>query len=258
MLIEDLKDMGVTDATIKQALSNLAGHTACWVVVSGKMGSGKDTVAPLVPPALGYTDVERVGYSDPMKAEYQTIIDMFGEAPYYIDLEQEVTSPLVTQLGYKPQHAAAAAELVLGVLQSAPGKVGGWDRTNANRLVLQNIGADWRTEDDEAYWSKRVTVTCLEKIADGTSVYLTGGRFEPDVAIPQAMGAKIIRLDVSQEVQLKRLLDRDGVVPTEEELSHPGEVALDEWSHFDVRIDNNGTLEECMKALLAKLEGNKA
>lgn len=254
ILIDNILALGVPRDTAERAAHNLQNRVAGWVVVSGKMGSGKDTVAPLVLPGLGHTDVARVGYSDPMKTEYQYLLDLIWGAATDLASARLLARTVEKTLGYRFDDALEAVSDVQQVL--AGGKpVLASDRTNQNRVVLQKVGGHWRTWSDEAYWSKMVSILCLEKIAEGTSVYLTGGRFLPDVEIPQAMGATIIRLDVTREVQLQRLQGRDGGLPTEAELNHPGELALDDWDGFDIRIDNNGTLEEAMENILARMNG---
>ena len=90
-------------------------------------------------------------------------------------------------------------------------------------------------------------------MGDGLNVVLTGGRYEPDVLIPKALGAIIIRIDADPSVRSHRILQRDGVIPTEEQLCHSGEVALDDWDGYDIRIDNNGSVQEAISEIQERL-----
>lgn len=242
--------LGTDPAVAEAAVSNLADRTCVWIVVSGKMCSGKDTLAPMILPALGRSDSVRVGYSDPMRAELQTAIDLLTGRT---DTLSALAEDLVSALSLDPGHAFELARLLAPAVADPGHGLTGSSRTDLTRQLLQSFGTEWRCEDDEEYWSRMVSVMCLHRIAEGHSVYLTGGRFESDVRIPKSLGARIVRLDVSREVQLARLLQRDGLVPDAETLDHKGEVALDDWDGFDVRVVNDGEPGAALEAVTATL-----
>lgn len=243
------ESVGVSREVARQALTNIDDRRVLWVVVSGKLCSGKDTLAPLLLPALGFRGV-RVGYSDPMREELQRAIDLLtgrGESPEV--LADEVSRELSMTLDHARELVALLGPSVAVVDHGLTGST----RTDLTRTLLQKLGSTWHCEADPEYWSRRVSAMCLQRLAEGESVFLTGGRFLPDVEIPKGLGAVVVRLDVSRRVQLARCAARDGLVPDEQTLTHAGEVALDDWAGFDVRVGNDGPVEAALAQVVAGL-----
>lgn len=242
--------LGVEREVALQALRNLDDGTVVWLVLSGKLCSGKDTIAPLLLPALGRSGV-RIGYSDPMRAELQLAIDALTGRDEPVAV---LAGELEGLLGLAARHALEMAELLGPAVRDPAHAVGASVRSDLTRTLLQKLGSTWRCEDDPEYWSRRVSALCLQRLAEGHSVYLTGGRFLPDVEIPAALGAVTVRLDVSRSVQMERCAARDGLLPDEATLTHPGEVALDDWPGFDVRVSNDGALQDALAEVVAQLQ----
>jgi len=256
---------GIDPQVYAQALSNLHSGTVAWVVVSGKMAAGKDTVAPqladILPRPTGKQPVY-LGYGDLMRAELATIINQYSQAqpdtlplPRRLELVQEL-------VGLQPQDTAELVECLDAEFASRPdGETPSvFDRTPHIRKMLQGLGGPWRTRDNPDYWVRKAAIAALEHAADGQSVILTGARYLPDVQLPAQHGAILIRIDIDKETQLARLGARDGILPTPETLAaldHPGETALDHWDGFTVRVWNVGelqdTVQEARHAVLCEL-----
>jgi hypothetical protein len=244
---ETASSLDVPLDVVKSALARIHDRSSSWIVVSGKICSGKDTIAPLVQPALGYTDVVRVGYSDMLKRD-------LGAAMATIAHSGLTGAPLVAEVAkvsLRNEDIANDLIKVVGPVLDEHGVLDLQLRTDLNRELLIQMGSTWLV--DNAQLSRQAAARCLELISTGASVYLTGGRFEPDVAIPQDAGATIIRLDVSTEVQRQRLLARDGLEPLAHVINDAGEVALDNWPRFDVRVSNDTTLQAGLDSVLSKM-----
>jgi hypothetical protein len=234
----------------REACLNLKDGKVAWLVVSGKMTSGKDTIAPLLAPLLpGKVYLPR--YGNLMRAELDPILDIMRQN------EGSTKEQLVDLLYPEANLTEPRLRELIGVLGpellESDFTLTAHSRTVGVRYVLQQLGDTWRCENDRGYWARRAVVDAVQALAAGESVITTGGRFAPDVELPAERGAVILRLDVTRETQLARLTDRDGLAPSPEvllALDHSGEVALDDWKGFHVRVDNDGTLAE----VLIKLE----
>lgn len=240
----------LSSSTAAAAADAVTSGRAVFIVVSGRMCSGKDSIAPDLAPGMGLPNCLRIGYSIPMREEldqaFQLAYAVAGpEHVLAAGAQRDIAEALVDVLRLAPEHGVAMAAKVGAEIVSAAGRgevALASARTEGTRDLLQLLGSDWRQDQDVEYWPKRVVVPALRALAEGTSVYLTGGRYEPDVEVPRGLQALTVRLDVTRETQLRRLRERDGLVPTAATLAaldHPGETALDDWPHFDVRVDNN-------------------
>lgn len=236
------------------ALRRLFTREQMWLIVSGKMFSGKDTVAPQLTGTLP-GEVKMPRYGDLMRADLAPTLtdlntmvranagttDMVEHVAHHMDLREEYAAAIVEALA--PEIAARTEPLTP------------LDRTVGIRFVLQELGSTWRTQTDEDYWAREAALVALPLIGAGYSVITTGGRFLPDVDIPRASAATLLRLDITRATQLERMKARDGIEPTPEALAaldHEGETALDDYA-FDVRVDNDGVLGDTLTAARAGL-----
>ena len=208
-----------------------------WVVLSGKMASGKDTVAEGVNESLYSARARILRYGDLMRNELEVALRAWEAAP----AGDDPVSVVAAAIDLPPGHAAEVVQHLHADMAKTDGQLTSWDRTNGIRWVLQALGGPWRTASDEDYWARSACLAALRAAADGP-VLLTGGRFPPDVEIPRLLGAVVIRIDVSESTQLVRLAERDGLTPDPATLRHPGEVVLDGWEGFTARIDGDRDL----------------
>lgn len=253
---------GLDDRTHAAAITALKSGQVGWVVISGKMGAGKDTVAPLVADSLPMPTGKLpvlLSYGDLMRAELAAAINAYsqalGVAPGKIALRQRLVREATgLRDGYANElFSLLEAEFSIQEMGHIPSA---FDRTENIRKMLQGLGGPWRTTDDPIYWVKKAAVAALTNVAAGRSVALTGARYLPDVEIPAQRGAIVIRLDIDRDTQLARLRARDGLAPTEATLAaldHPGETALDDWPGFTFRFSNMGALDDTVQEVNAVL-----
>lgn len=212
-----------------------------WIVVSGKMASGKDTVAAELNTELYADQAVLLRYGDLMRQELDEALAAWSRDP---DMPTLQAVALVRSiLGLTPEQATLIVDALESDMRSSRGTLTAHDRTNGIRFALQSLGGSWRTGPDQDYWARSACLAAL-RAAQTSPVILTGGRFTPDVEIPRMLGATVIRLDVSVEVQRTRLAERDGLSPDEETLRHPGEVLLDDWEGFTARLDADRPLSD--------------
>lgn len=250
-LLEQSKNLKLDVDVLLKAQTLLKEKTSSWIVVSGKLASGKDTIGPLVQPALGYTNCVRLGFGDTIRVEANQAIKILTAREESDDF---LAGEISEKMNLKLKYAKKLVTMLRDLVKEPDNNVTAFTRTDLMRDVLINFGSEWRLEDDPAYWARQLGALSLQNISNGNNVYLTGGRYLPDVEVAQDLGAKIIRIDVTEEVQAARLWERDGLLPDKSVINHPSETALDNWPRFDVRVDNNGTVEEGLNKVLEKMK----
>lgn len=210
------------------------------LTISGKMFSGKDTLADLLAPTLRQP-VHRFTFSDLIRSEgnvgLETIRRTHG-AP-----RERVVAAVAEDMRLSAEHAEDYLSAVVGEVADPDFSM--HRRTDSTRFVLQSLGSHWRPEN---YWAHIVFDHAREEEASGKVVIMVGARFPAEHDMFGSHGALRVRLDVSRPVQVERALKRDGVIPTEEQFMHYGEVALDD-AEFGLRIDTDDRTPEQVCAL---------
>lgn len=240
----------VPTGSYDHALAALATGQQTWLILSGKMTAGKDTVAPELVDIVG-SDVAMLRYGDLMRAELNPALDLLREwmgtyGPERVvteaHLREIIAGEVKTLLSLTIEQARELVDVLAPEMHQSNQTLTASARTNGIRKILQYLGDEWRCPNDRDYWARAAALAALDAVNAGWSVILTGGRFLPDVEIPRAAGALVVRIDVTRQTQLDRLRSRDGLDPDEETLAaldHIGETELDDWPHFDVRVAND-------------------
>lgn len=244
------------------ATENLATGTTVALAVSGKLASGKDSLAPAVFDALGVTGREHHYFAKPLKDELDTLIDAMRR--WCLEHAGDGLTPFargrlagrVSEWFAMPVEKAGffTGGLLTGAL--ADPSLHGRSRTPEVRRALQYLGTDVRRAQDPDYWVKLALNPTVEALANGASVYFTDARFPNEIVGSAAFAATTLRLDITADTQRERLLSRDGLLPDPTALNHESETALDDYRGFDIRIDNNGTFEQGLTATLAALDAH--
>lgn len=252
---------GLPEHTAQLALAGARVGAVHLVGLSGKLASGKDTVAPLVMDMLGARRREHMSFATVLKDEGDAILASIRS---WAGL-QCVSAPLLpvqrVDLGryLATTHQIPfekAVEFFAGdVADAAIGDVGlhARARTPVTRAFLQKLGTDVRRAQDDLYWVKRTVGPAAAAMATGTSVFFTDVRFPNEADAVRALGGTLIRLDVTEQTQRERLRARDGLELDVAAGAHPSETALDDYAGFDVRVSNDGPLEETLASIAAIL-----
>lgn len=229
-------------AIIETALENIDNGTAKVIGVSGKKAAGKDTFYDEY-----VIEVDASAVKNPISAGIRkeaTEIILF----LYAALKEEPESPEVywdkvaskfeNRFSIGHTNAKAIIDLLLNVLKSRP-DVTGMDRDNEITKVLQILGNDAHAAQDEKYWARTMALSALTNAALGKTSIVPDIRFLRDAEAIHLLGGKIVRLEISPEVQRERLMSRDGLVVPKETLGHISEIALDNYKKFDTIINSN-------------------
>lgn len=239
-----------TDA-VNKATFNLENKLCYFIAVSGKIGSGKDTVAPKIIEALGIEKVNSVQeyFAKPLKKEISTVVDLIRSS----NTQNEAVEKTILSMSIKREKAI---DTVSYIYQAAKNDalLNAYSRTPEMRKALQYWGTEVRREQDENYWVKKALKSVYELLSEGKSVYITDARFPNEIINSSCAHAKTIRLDVSYEEQERRIQGRDGIKVSEEARNHPSETSLDNYNEFDVRVlTDNRTPDEVVQYILSKI-----
>lgn len=235
----EFKRLGIEPGDYDEALEKVRTGKLAWVVISGKMASGKDTLAAELEhlPGDGYVTIS---YGDVLRHAFKTIVPIVRDC-YANGMAPDMATAAIMAdiLGYSVAHAHEVALEAYAIIL-AHGDLDPWDRSNLHRKLLQRMGSDWLPDTD--YLPRTAARMALEALEQGHSVVVTGGRYPEDVDLPRSAGAITVRLEFSRETQLARLLARDGLEPTPElmaQLNHSSEMALNHYP-ADIILRNDG------------------
>lgn len=231
----------VPKGTFSREEEALATGEQAWVVFSGKMFAGKDSLGELLRLP---TPIKKVHNGDLLREKLAFILTLIRGGV----CTQEAVELIVKDLRYSE---AAAREMLATVEQEVKENPDTHPalRTPSLRRILQAMGDEWLPDDE--FLAREAALKAMAHVKEGHSVMITGARFLPDVEIPLAAHALTVRVNVTEEVQLKRAALRDGLTDEEklkEEFAHPGEVTLDFYPH-NITVENNGDSRESMLAV---------
>lgn len=244
-IVETGNRLAVDPARIDELIGHLESGAVALFGVSGKLASGKDTIAKESMIATGHADAVHRYYADDLKGEVDDVINAIRGGASPATLSVQFTIP-VHQAEYI--YNVLVDELVIDPSVHAR------RRTPGMRAVLQYWGTDIRRAQDYDYWVKLALRGALEDAAAGRSVYFTDMRFPNEVRWAQDLGFLVARIEVTPETQAARLAERDSLPPDPTALMHASETALDDYAGFDLVVDNNGTLESSVAAVVAALD----
>lgn len=246
-LIDLAASVGVDRELGAEAGLQLASGKNYYISFSGKLASGKDTVAQKVMEKLAGDNVEHLFLSKALRLELDLMLDRAREMPDMLSL----TESLIEEFAVGSHHAEELGTILLSVPDLI--ETSAWSRTDEIRKALQYLGTDIRRTQDENYWVKKWMREAFIKMAEGYSLYSTDCRFPNEIEGMHKSGFKVVRLLVTKETQAKRLAGRDGLLPNLDALEHESETALDKYNNFDLVVDNNQDLESTVRDIVDSL-----
>lgn len=215
-----------------QALERIEARDVWFVGFSGKIGAGKDTVAPVAFELL--EDPQRVrtdSFGLNLKEEFGELIQLVqghrgpGEAGFAI----------FEHFSVPEDQALHVADIIWEEVSSGT-LTNGFAKTPASRLGLQYWATEVRRAQDPLHWVKPVIQRTIEAAAQGVSTQLTDVRFFTEVWGVLDAGGFAVRLDVGEEEQSRRIFERDGIEVSDAARKHSSEIELDGFEHFTARI----------------------
>lgn len=218
------------------------------IVISGRLASGKDTLAEAVMKELGREDSVRISFATALRAEIDEILSIIRNSP-----NVSAAKTAVAKYSNLPTEVIGLCVDLLYTANAIDGNITAYSRTPEMRLALQNWGTEVRRAQDVEYWVKQGVKAAIETLANGNSVHITDARFANEVQICQSLNFWAIRLDVTSTTRAQRLMQRDGLPLNVESENHSSELELENYSGFDQRIENNGSISEAVDLILSKM-----
>ena len=230
----------------------LAGGALPGMGFAGPMGAGKDTTAgaladllrhPSVAHVAGGRAARRVAFADVLKREayrqalaVKSILALRSGVETALDVERAIVEDAALCESFMPAGAPLPGGLVGLYCQivadaEREGDTGAWDeetfiavKTPVKRVAYQLLGQAVRSVDS-GYWVR----AAVDSVDWGSEFPIfTDVRMPNEVEALYDVGAPVVCLRVSHQVQRERLMGRDGALPSEEALHHETETALDE------------------------------
>jgi len=219
-----------------------------WLVgFSGKIGAGKDTVAPLA-------------FEHLQSDAHLVRTDSFG-----LNLKEEFSDLIALIRGAQGEHAAGLSiadhfgvprdqslELAARIWTEVESGVltNGFVKTPASRIGLQYWATEIRRTQDPLHWVKPVIARAVDAAARGVSTQLTDVRFLTEAWGILDAGGFAVRLDVRPEEQSRRIWERDGIEISEAARTHSSEIELDDFAHFTARVqtEDHDSVESVSRA----------
>ncbi len=238
---------GVPSDVVEAAVSRIVDRSVILLGFSGKLASGKDSVAARIVDKLRLDPVMHYSFAQPLKDEVDQVLDLARRGSLHTF--GEVMS---VREGEPASQLRRLVELALLADPACDART----RTPEMRRVLQFWGTEIRRADDYDYWVKRATRAVFDQVSAGTHVYYTDGRFPNEILGSQSIGFRVFRLQVDPAVQAERLAHRDGLSIDADAQLHPSEIALDDFAEFDLVVDNNGPFERTVTSIMNWLQKN--
>ena len=136
--------------------------------------------------------------------------------------------------------------------ESKEDKIDVYKRTNRMRQILQKYGTEFRRKEKDSYWVDKLEET-ITKNKD-KSICVTDARFINELDMLKRQGFYLVKIDISDKEQEKRLRARDGNAI--KRIKHISESAFEDYKDFDLEIDNNNkTPEEAVEEILNNIGG---
>ncbi len=245
VLVEHAIAHGVDEKTARSAAGRIVSGDVRLLGFSGKLASGKDSVAAGVVRRLRLDPVVHYSFAQPLKDEVDEVLALLRQGS-----ADRVSSALQVAPGSRLDEFLDTARKALLDDPTCDART----RTPDMRRVLQLWGTEIRRAQDYDYWVKRATVAVMRHVAKGSHVFYTDGRFPNEITSSQQIGFVVFRLQVDPAVQAQRLSHRDGLELDPSVQVHPSETALDDFTGFDLLVDNNGPFEHTVNIVVEWLQ----
>ena len=249
--------LGLTEKEAVEILNNLITGKVTMLALSGKMGSGKDTLAEKAMSLLKKEKVIHVYFGNEIKNEVDKIIHLL---PSFNNLTSSILSESI-QIEFELPNLSVLNEISeLIIIEYENSKLSGTPLTARNRSdnmrrILQLWGTEVRRSLDENYWVNKTIIKALKYASSGFSVYLTDARFPNEAILAQKVGFIVGRIDISEETRRKRLASRDNIQVDSITANHPTEISLDDYENFNFRVDNNDETEKSVEEIINFING---
>lgn len=240
---------GVDPETARKAAEVLANNPPFLLATSGKLASGKDTIAEAVMKEFHSEVKHHLSFAAPLKDEAQEILGILRSS----QTPEEAVKRIV-DFDVPLDKAEHIVDIAYEAANAEP-NINTRDRTPWVRLLLQYWGVEVRRANNPDYWRNKAILIAADKIASEIPIMVTDARFPGEVEALHEIGFTVVRLEITPETQAKRLGSRDGLAVDPKALVHETETALDNFTGFNLIVDNNEkSIEEIVAHIISRLK----
>lgn len=222
--------------------------------ISGKIGSGKNYLAEQLIKELhklGYSTKE-ASFASSLRNELDRIIktikvDVLDDVAY-----DEIIAHIEAIHVMSYDDAQTLFEMMVDDIVNIDG-LNAHSRTESIRRALQFLGTDIRRKTDSEYWVKEFHRT----VPESDFILVTDVRFPNEADSIVETNGLMIRLEVAPEVIQQRVESRDGLKYSDDALTHPSELALDDYSKFDYTVETEYNIDDIVSFIVNHNDGVK-
>lgn len=214
------------------------------LLFSGKLGSGKDTVAAAVSARLSGNS-SRISFAEGVRREVNEVIDLIRAANSQRDCSEDISRKMDIPF----QSARDMVDILYQAVKD-DNNLSADMRTNTMRTALQYWGPTVRRSQNKNYWVDKAMRNALLETRKGNLVYITDGRFPNEIDAAAEAGFVTIRLETPEESRIMRIKERDGKPPEPAALHHSSETALDNYVNFDLILDNSADVAAIVDSIV--------
>ena len=211
------------------------------IAFNGPMASGKDTYSNYYGSILTKKGIKwsKYGLGTPPKREVDFILNQIknGKTKSYICDE------LLKKEYFNKEDFDKMYDMCFELVGKDP-SLTAFDRTPEIRKILQYWSTDVRRKYNQRYWLD----IALEEIKKMSEEYfiITDPRFILEFDELKKLGGFNVFLKVSKEEQTRRIMKRDGFIPSEDTLNHPSELECLKYDKYDLIIDTEKETPEVL------------
>lgn len=220
------------------------------IQISGVMGSGKTTNSEYLLNEI--KNSIKISFADPIYdvvSWWETYHSVYtNEEVLDRNLPDMLLANLLMDILEDYSLVLKAKQDLLDLFLQEQFKYAKWNfKDKVHRKLLQDVGDVLRAVDGNCIINN--FVKRANKLADeGKTVICDDSRYRKEVIALSENGFVSIRLNISREVQIQRILENYGEV-NYERLNHPTETDLDGYEDFDFIIDAEKPIEEIQNLL---------
>jgi dephospho-CoA kinase len=213
------------------------------IAISGKMTSGKTTIAEELKKNYGY---EIITIATPIKKTCNLLIEDQEELKEYFNRtltkDQDEVYVKMTKAYYENFKNAVWEKEANGF----------YKKNEWYRKLTQDVGNIMREKFGEDVWCSMLLESVKKDMQEGKKLVCDDVRLIVEKNLFQQNDFEVIRLNISEEAQKKRVFEKYGDVP-EAQLKHRTEVELDN-EKFPLVIDTDKmSVEESVGKIVEKL-----
>lgn len=200
--------------------------------MSGKMAAGKDTIGDALSELLTkeYSKtIQNVSFGGLIRQEIDDTLS------YYKNVDKKESLEVLND-------NLKDVETLYSIIKDQSAFV----RSEESRKALQFWGTEVRRKQDPNYWINRMFEYVINTISENVSINITDARFPNEVDLVEDLGGKVIRLEISRDLQKVRIKERDGIEVEDSALDHISEIILDNYV-FKRKFDNSRKPEIVIK-----------